>query len=89
MPVGDTVSVGETLQSDPVVIDCTTCVLRDIGCSDCVVTVVLGAPSEFDDEERRALAVLADSGLVPPLRLVSSRPPHRAAATDMPGVACG
>jgi hypothetical protein len=38
-----------------------------------VVTVLLGPPPElgFDDEEARALDVLAGSGLVPPLRMVA------------------
>jgi hypothetical protein len=38
-----------------------------------VVTVLLGAPPEgveLDDRERAAIGVLADAGLVPPLRLV-------------------
>jgi hypothetical protein len=37
-----------------------------------VVTVLLGPPPElsFDEEGRRALGVLAGSGLVPPLRMV-------------------
>jgi hypothetical protein len=54
-------------------IDCDTCSVRGLACHDCVVTVLLGPPPElaFDDEERRALDVLADSGLVPPLRMVS------------------
>ena len=53
-------------------IDCDTCVVRGLSCHDCVVTVLLGPPPElaFDDDERRALDVLADGGLVPPLRLV-------------------
>ena len=53
-------------------IDCDTCAVRGPACSDCVVTVLLGPPPEmgFDDEERRALDVLAGSGLVPPLRMV-------------------
>lgn len=54
-------------------IDCDGCVMRDLACADCVVTVVLGAPPgglEMDGESRRALDVLADSGLVPRLRLV-------------------
>jgi hypothetical protein len=55
-----------------VTIDCDTCVVRGLACHDCVVTVLLGPPPElgFDDEEARALSVLADSGLVPPLRMV-------------------
>lgn len=60
-------------------IDCDTCVVRGLACHDCVVTVLLGPPPELapltvDDDELRALDVLADSGLVPPLRLV--RPVH-------------
>ena len=55
-------------------IDCDTCEVRGLACHDCVVTVLLGPPPElaFDDEEKRALDVLADSGLVPPLRMVAS-----------------
>jgi hypothetical protein len=54
-------------------IDCDTCLVRGPACGDCVVTVLLGPPPEmgFDDEERRALDVLAGSGLVPPLRMVT------------------
>ncbi len=56
-------------------IDCDACVMRGPGCRDCVVSVVLGMPPEqtslrVDDEELAALDVLAQSGLVPPLRLV-------------------
>jgi hypothetical protein len=47
--------------------------MRDIACADCVVTVLLGPPGAarpgFDADEEAALEVLADSGLVPPLRL--------------------
>ena len=53
-------------------IDCDTCVVRGLACHDCVVTVLLGPPPEltFEDDERRALDVLAQGGLIPPLRLV-------------------
>jgi len=56
-----------------VLIDCDGCAMRDLACTDCVVTVVLGFPPgavEVDDAELRALDVLADVGLVPRLRLV-------------------
>jgi len=58
-----------------VLIDCDACVMKGPGCRDCVVSVVLGMPPEqsslrIDDEELAALDVLAQSGLVPPLRLV-------------------
>jgi hypothetical protein len=67
--------VAVSLQRMTTHIDCDTCVVRGLACHDCVVTVLLGPPPELapltiDDEERRALDVLADSGLVPPLRLV-------------------
>lgn len=70
-------------------IDCEGCAVRDLACGDCVVTVLLGAPPggvEVDEGERRALQVLADSGLVPQLRMVpvgvprSSGPPASAAS---------
>jgi hypothetical protein len=54
-------------------VDCDTCTVRGRACSNCVVTVLLGAPPlgvEWDETERAALEVLAESGLVPPLRLV-------------------
>ena len=58
-------------------IDCDACAARGIGCQNCVVTVILGAPPaaevpdrvDLDPAERAAIAVLAGSGLVPPLRL--------------------
>ncbi|MGI8589866.1 MAG: hypothetical protein ACR2M5_02605 [Nakamurella sp.] len=40
-----------------------------------MITVLLGMPDqgvEWDDAEQRALGVLAASGLVPPLRLVTA-----------------
>jgi hypothetical protein len=54
-------------------IDCDTCLVRGLSCHDCVVTVLLGPPPElsFDSEEQLALDVLAQSGLVPPLRMVT------------------
>jgi hypothetical protein len=62
--------------SDSTVIDCDHCTMRGIGCGDCVVTVLLGGPPfgvELDEVEERALEVLADAGLVPPLRMVKAR----------------
>ena len=58
---------------DTLHVDCDTCIARGPACGDCVITVLLGAPStglDLDHDERAALAALADSGLVPPLRLV-------------------
>jgi hypothetical protein len=65
-------------------IDCDTCRVRGPACGDCVVTVLLGAPPalleraepgavlDLDPAEQAAIAVLAGSGLVPPLRLVQA-----------------
>ena len=61
---------------DPLVIDCHRCSMRGVGCDDCVVTVLLGGPPQgeaLDRTEQRAIDVLADAGLVPPLRMVQSR----------------
>lgn len=78
-------------------IDCESCRVRDVGCSDCVISLFLrggtgdraypadsmspphdssagSAVLDLDEAERRALDVLADGGLAPPLRLV---PVHR------------
>lgn len=68
------------------IVDCDTCIARGPACADCVVTVVLGAPDQWGVDEQRALAVLAGSGLVPPLRLVQpgdrSPEPHQPPASQ-------
>jgi hypothetical protein len=58
-----------------VIVDCDTCAVRGPDCADCVVTFLLGPPDWLATEglpgaEMAALAVLAGSGLVPPLRLI-------------------
>jgi hypothetical protein len=57
----------------PVVIDCDDCAVRGPGCRDCVVSVILGVPETLLEDECAALAVLADVGLTPRLRLVPIR----------------
>ncbi len=63
-------------------VDCDGCAARGPGCADCVISVLLGAPGnvEFEDSEVEAMGVLADAGLVPPLRLVSTRRDHHLGA---------
>ncbi len=60
------------------IIDCDTCLARDVSCDDCVINVLLSSPpltaTELDEEEFAALGSLAQVGLVPPLRLVQKRP---------------
>ena len=60
------------------IIDCDQCEMRDVACDDCVVTALLGAgPAEdLGGDTVDALRVLADGGLVPPLRM--QWPPHAA-----------
>jgi hypothetical protein len=58
---------------DTLHVDCDNCIARGPACGDCVITVLLGAMPlgvDLNSEERAALAALADSGLVPPLRLI-------------------
>lgn len=62
---------------ETMLVDCVGCTARGPGCSDCVVSVLLGAPgqgaaeiAELADDERSALEAMAAGGLVPPLRLV-------------------
>jgi hypothetical protein len=71
------------------IIDCGSCQVRFVACGDCVIGVLMGGPEEgatepetpsgapilqLDAPERRAIAVLADQGLVPRLRLVAPEP---------------
>ena len=54
-------------------VDCDRCAARGPACDDCVISVLLGVPGgalDLDSDEQEALAALAGSGLVPPLRLV-------------------
>ena len=76
-------------------VDCSQCRARGPACSDCVISVLLGPPAEevvLDGVEQRALKAMAESGLLPPLRLtravpkvsVRGRPTHPG---DQPGFA--
>lgn len=76
-------SVTPSFYRPDMIIDCGSCAMAALACDDCVVSVLLGAPEMSDmtertvlpvvavaDEHAAALGVLADSGLIPPLRLV-------------------
>lgn len=70
------------------IVDCSDCLVRDVACGDCVVTVLLGTPAmpssasaeprgqanriSIDQEELGAIGLLAEVGMVPRLRLVVS-----------------
>lgn len=68
-------------------IDCDSCLVRGLACHDCVVSVLLGPPPEagFDEDEQRALDALADSGLVPRLRMVDPVVSRHVAPEGEPG----
>ena len=58
------------------VIDCATCLASGEDCGDCVMSFMaepdFGRPIRFSQEEKQALEVMADAGLVPALRLVAA-----------------
>ncbi|HQZ00459.1 MAG TPA: hypothetical protein PKV13_10495 [Propionicimonas sp.] len=59
-------------------VDCATCAVRGPACDDCVISVLLGPMPlglSLDGPEQVALAAMARSGMLPPLRLVRSPPP--------------
>jgi hypothetical protein len=78
-------ALGQGNLSDPLltvgamIIDCDTCLARDISCGDCVINVLLTSPplestlTDLDPVEFAALGSLAQVGLVPPLRLLPKR----------------
>jgi hypothetical protein len=56
--------------------------MRDLACGDCVVSFLAepardGLAPELSDAETRAVAVLAGSGLIPPLRMTGGSAPGR------------
>lgn len=62
---------------DTMIIDCDRCEVRGDACSDCVISVLLGAPPEvrWDRAERQAVDALAEAGMVPQLRLIPATDP--------------
>jgi hypothetical protein len=66
---------GGAQRQPSVVIDCDSCQVRGDACADCVVTCLLGGvpqPVPLSGDEVEALDALAESGMVPPLRLVTA-----------------
>lgn len=61
-------------------IDCDSCLAKDIACDDCVVSVIFKegfldeGPLDLNHDEADALSNLAEAGLVPQLRLVARSP---------------
>ncbi len=57
------------------IVDCDRCSARPRACADCAISALLGVPDSdsppaLSGEEQRVLGLFADSGLIPPLRLV-------------------
>ena len=67
-------------------VDCDSCVARGPACGDCVISVLIGTPGrvDLDPNEQAALSALADSGLVPPLRLIPGTRPARSVQAPFP-----
>jgi hypothetical protein len=63
-------------------IECGRCEMRGMGCRDCASTVTetRNVTGCLSPEELRALGVLADAGMVPPLRLTIAGHKARPAA---------
>ena len=57
------------------VIDCDSCGAGPESCADCLMSFMAdpeyGQPIKFSEEEKDALTVMADVGLIPRLRLVA------------------
>ncbi|MSV88030.1 MAG: hypothetical protein F2519_00425 [Actinobacteria bacterium] len=55
-------------------INCDTCVMKNLACGECVISVLLEITSEgalvqdISENQVQAISVLAENGLVPPLR---------------------
>ena len=62
------------------IIDCDSCVMRQIACGDCVVSVLLdikpapGKNAELSNADKAAINNLSSVGLLPPLRFVPDSP---------------
>ena len=50
------------------IIDCGRCEARGHACANCAETAIVGDAADLGPAELRALAVLANAGLIPPLR---------------------
>lgn len=50
------------------IIDCDTCIMRDIACQDCVVTSFLAPREDVSEKTVEAIELLSSRGIVPPIR---------------------
>lgn len=70
-------------------INCETCLARDIACDDCVVNLIFHEGLlDLAEDEAEAIANLSEAGLIPQLRLLA--PDHdRATVESWKGSATG
>ncbi|HEY3293740.1 MAG TPA: hypothetical protein VGJ85_08980 [Candidatus Nanopelagicaceae bacterium] len=50
------------------IIDCDTCIMRDIACHDCVVTSLLVPQDDVSEKAVEAIELLSSRGIVSPIR---------------------
>lgn len=53
------------------ILDCASCVMKDLACSDCVVTMLLGPIDGSVTNHQDVFEVLANAKLTAPLRLIT------------------
>lgn len=49
-------------------VECERCEVRGLACGNCAATFLVGEQPDLGPAEVRALAVLANAGMIPPLR---------------------
>ncbi|HKX75256.1 MAG TPA: hypothetical protein VJR05_07685 [Acidimicrobiia bacterium] len=68
------------------IIDCATCLARNVACQDCVVNVLFHEGLlELDEDEEEALRNLAEAGLISRLQFLRPPPPVAAPEADRRG----
>lgn len=50
------------------IIDCESCIMRDIACQDCVVTSLLAPREDVSEKTVEAIGLLSSRGILPPNR---------------------
>ncbi len=49
-------------------VECERCAVRGLACANCAATFIVEADPDLGPSELRALTVLANAGMIPPLR---------------------
>jgi hypothetical protein len=49
-------------------VECERCEVRGLACGNCAAPFIVAARPDLGPAERRALTVLANAGMIPPLR---------------------